>query len=690
MSVRVATTANITLSNVTTTVDGVTLTNGDLILVKNQTTGIQNGVYVVSTSGAWTRSSILPVGVSAFKKMFYVNSGTVNQNLNFNCLISPAVVGTDSLVFMAFNNAVLNNLSATVAPTGSNDNTMGYSIGSMWINTVSNTIYICTNNSTGVAVWSQSSIVSQVTDYMIGNLTATVLTNLSVGDHASFNQAYQSSTGTATTTNITLDTSSTYSSATNTASIGRITLKANYTYSIMGIVKSLAGVDYYGYAWFNSDSNTRIGTRGEGFASTSQAASISSNPSYSTFTPIVDTRIELRLTESTTGSIINWYAGSTGYGETMFSISVATSATSSNSFVGATASVDGTQGLVPGPAAGKQLSFLRGDATWQSAVVGPVSSTNTDIATFNGTLGSTLQSSGVTVSATQDLAGAKTLALSGATSGVLTLQPAATTTSYTTTMPSLQGVANSVLQNNGAGILSWALLTGMKGIQYITSSGTYTPTAETTRALVFVTGGGGAGGGAITGVNNSVGSGGNSGGTYVGLFVIDTTKTGTVTIGPGGTGVLGGGGNDGTNTTFLFPSSGTPNATITGDGGNGGNNKPTGTNDNYFIISDNVRATGSATATNAVLLGGFPIFGTVGGTGEMNNPDVGGSGLGANSIWGGGAGAVSRNDTNGGNTGNSATANSGSGGSGAIQTNNSGTNYAGGAGGSGRVVILEY
>jgi hypothetical protein len=688
MSVRVATTADITLSNVTTTVDGVTLTNGDLILVKNQTTGIQNGVYVVSTSGAWTRSSILPVGVSAFKKMFYVNSGTVNQNLNFNCLISPAVVGTDSLVFMAFNNAVLNNLSATVAPTESNDNTMGYSIGSMWINTVSNTIYICTNNSTGVAVWSQSSIVSQVTDYMIGNLTATVLTNLSVGDHASFNQAYQSSTGTATTTNITLDTSSTYSSATNTASIGRITLKANYTYSIMGIVKSLAGVDYYGYAWFNSDSNTRIGTRGEGFASTSQAASISSNPSYSTFTPIVDTRIELRLTESTTGSIINWYAGSTGYGETMFSISVATSATSSNSFVGATASVDGTQGLVPGPAAGKQLSFLRGDATWQSAVVGPVSSTNTAIATFNGTLGSTLQSSGVTVSATQDLAGAKTLALSGATSGVLTLQPAATTTSYTTTMPSLQGAANSVLQNNGAGILSWALLTGMKGIRYIIASGAYTPTAGTTRALVFVTGGGGAGGGAASGVNNSVGSGGNSGGTYVGLFVIDDTKTGTVTIGPGGTGVSGGGGNNGTDTTFLFPSSGTPNATITGDGGNGGNTKPTGTNDRYFILSDNDRAPGSATATNAVLLGGFPIFGTVGGTGSLNDPDIGGSGLGANSIWGGGAGAAARNDTNGSTAGNSATANSGSGGSGAIQTNNGA--QTGGAGGSGRVVILEY
>jgi hypothetical protein len=66
-----------------------------------------------------------------------------------------------------------------------------------------------------------------------------------------------------------------------------------------------------------------------------------------------------------------------------------------------------------------------------------------------------VQSSGVTVSATQDLAGVKTLALAGATSGTLTVQPAATTTSYTVTLPSAQGAANSVLTNNGSGTLSW-------------------------------------------------------------------------------------------------------------------------------------------------------------------------------------------------------------------------------------------
>ena len=54
-SVVAATTGNITLSN-TQTVDGVALAVGNRVLVKNQSTASQNGIYIVS-SGAWTRSS---------------------------------------------------------------------------------------------------------------------------------------------------------------------------------------------------------------------------------------------------------------------------------------------------------------------------------------------------------------------------------------------------------------------------------------------------------------------------------------------------------------------------------------------------------------------------------------------------------------------------------------------------------
>lgn len=53
-SCRAATTANITLS-APQTIDGVSVIAGDRVLVKNQTTGSQNGIYVCGASG-WTRS----------------------------------------------------------------------------------------------------------------------------------------------------------------------------------------------------------------------------------------------------------------------------------------------------------------------------------------------------------------------------------------------------------------------------------------------------------------------------------------------------------------------------------------------------------------------------------------------------------------------------------------------------------
>ena len=74
----VATTTNITLSN-TQTIDGISVAVGDLVLVKNQSTSSQNGVYTVA-SGSWTRHSSLNSS-SDYSNNFviYVSSGTVNQ-----------------------------------------------------------------------------------------------------------------------------------------------------------------------------------------------------------------------------------------------------------------------------------------------------------------------------------------------------------------------------------------------------------------------------------------------------------------------------------------------------------------------------------------------------------------------------------------------------------------------------------
>ena len=51
---RAATTAAITLSG-EQTIDGIAIVAGDRVLVKNQSTSSENGVYIAST-GAWSRA----------------------------------------------------------------------------------------------------------------------------------------------------------------------------------------------------------------------------------------------------------------------------------------------------------------------------------------------------------------------------------------------------------------------------------------------------------------------------------------------------------------------------------------------------------------------------------------------------------------------------------------------------------
>ncbi len=104
-SVRAATTANITLSN-TQTIDGVALNDGDRVLVKDQSTASQNGVYVVA-SGSWTRATDFdsPAEVTA-GVFFFVEEGTVNGDAGFVITSdNPVTVGTDPLTFTQFSGA---------------------------------------------------------------------------------------------------------------------------------------------------------------------------------------------------------------------------------------------------------------------------------------------------------------------------------------------------------------------------------------------------------------------------------------------------------------------------------------------------------------------------------------------------------------------------------------------------------
>ena len=51
--------------------------------------------------------------------------------------------------------SVQNNFTATASPAAVNDNTEGYEIGSVWINTITDIAYICLDASAGTAVWTE-------------------------------------------------------------------------------------------------------------------------------------------------------------------------------------------------------------------------------------------------------------------------------------------------------------------------------------------------------------------------------------------------------------------------------------------------------------------------------------------------------------------------------------------------------
>lgn len=104
-SVRAATTTNITLSGAQT-IDSVALNIGDRVLVKEQTTASENGIYVVS-AGTWSRSSDTNTSSKVTAGMFtFVEEGGTNGDSGFVLITNnPVILGTTDLSFTQFNGA---------------------------------------------------------------------------------------------------------------------------------------------------------------------------------------------------------------------------------------------------------------------------------------------------------------------------------------------------------------------------------------------------------------------------------------------------------------------------------------------------------------------------------------------------------------------------------------------------------
>jgi phage-related tail fiber protein len=103
-TVRVATTTNITLSG-TQTIDGVAVVANDRVLVKDQTTTSQNGIYIVA-AGSWSRATDMNSWIEVPGAFVFVEEGATQADFGYVCTSNQGgTLDTTAITWVQFNGA---------------------------------------------------------------------------------------------------------------------------------------------------------------------------------------------------------------------------------------------------------------------------------------------------------------------------------------------------------------------------------------------------------------------------------------------------------------------------------------------------------------------------------------------------------------------------------------------------------
>jgi hypothetical protein len=101
----VATTANIALTGAQT-IDGWSVQTGDRVLVKNQTTQSENGIYTGNTIGAWARATDADTWTELVSAFTFVEQGPANADSGWLCTVDAAgTIGTTAVTWVQFSGA---------------------------------------------------------------------------------------------------------------------------------------------------------------------------------------------------------------------------------------------------------------------------------------------------------------------------------------------------------------------------------------------------------------------------------------------------------------------------------------------------------------------------------------------------------------------------------------------------------
>jgi hypothetical protein len=119
--VRAASTANVTLATPGATIDGVTLSSGDRVLLKNQSTASQNGIYVwTGAASALTRAADADSADDfVYGFMTYVREGTANANTYWQFSQTASVtLGSTAITFTSIASGAVGVTSIALSMPG--------------------------------------------------------------------------------------------------------------------------------------------------------------------------------------------------------------------------------------------------------------------------------------------------------------------------------------------------------------------------------------------------------------------------------------------------------------------------------------------------------------------------------------------------------------------------------------------
>jgi hypothetical protein len=174
-SVVAATTANVTLSSELEngdTLDGVTLATGNRILVKNQTTKSENGIYIVAASGAPSRAADFDSpGEIDGGDFVFVTGGTTNDNTGWVQTNTVGTIGTDAIEFSQFAGAGVVTAGTNISVTGNQVSVVNNPTFSGVVTASASGVAFSDGTQTKEGVPSRTPIIQKTDSYTLSALT---------------------------------------------------------------------------------------------------------------------------------------------------------------------------------------------------------------------------------------------------------------------------------------------------------------------------------------------------------------------------------------------------------------------------------------------------------------------------------------------------------------------------------------